>query len=419
MAKKLFRLRRNALGIFAIIAIAFYSCENETMEQFEEEDLAGHSEALIPGQYIVVLKDDGIKTIKNWGARKSDDRASRIKSYEEIQFALRKEIQEGFNLKIEQLGKVYGSALTGFSAKLSQEELDRLEADDRVDYIEQDFMVYLEAMAIPNPIINSILLQTSSTGQNTPWGITQIGGAVNASNLNRWAFVIDSGIQLDHPDLNVNQQHGRSFVPGYSSPTDQNGHGTHVAGTIAAINNSFGVVGVAAGATVVPVRVFGPTGGSANSVIVSGIDYTAQVALANDVANLSLGGPASTVTDNAVRNLAAKGVFCAIAAGNEAQNANNVSPARVTGSRLYTVSAFDVNGVFATFSNFGNPPIVVSAPGVNINSTWIGSGYRAISGTSMATPHVAGILLANNGTVRWSGNVTNDPDGQPDRKARR
>lgn len=419
MKKCLFNLRRNAVGLFALSAILFYSCQNEAMEQFAEENPATQSDVFIPGQYIVVLKEEGIKTLPNWGNKRSDDRASRIKQYDEIQVALRKEIQDNFGLKTDQLGNVYGSALLGFSAKLNPEELSKLEADDRVDYIEQDFMVYLEEIAIPNPLINFILLQASSSSQSTPWGITQIGGAVNATGLNRWAFVIDSGIQLNHPDLNVNQQFGRSFVSGYSSPTDQNGHGTHVAGTIAAINNSFGVVGVAAGATVVPVRVFGPTGGSPNSVIVSGIDYTTQVATANDVANLSLGGPASTVSDNAVRSLAAKGVYCAIAAGNDAQNANNVSPARVTGTRLYTISAFDINGVFASFSNFGNPPIVVSAPGVNINSTWIGSGYRAISGTSMATPHVAGILLANNGTIRWSGNVTNDPDGQPDRKARR
>jgi len=415
----LFSVRRNAVCVFLLLAIAFYSCENEDMQNFEEEIALKASDKLIPGQYVVVLKDESVKVLRDYGNRKSDDRAARIKSYDEIQASLRTEILNSYNLKSEQLGNVYSSSIVGFSARLDQNELSKLQEDERVDFIEQDFMVELDAFAGFNPILNYILLQTSSNSQTTPWGITEIGGAVNASKLNRWAFVIDSGIQLDHPDLNVNTQFGRSFVSGYSSPTDQNGHGTHVAGTIAAINNSFGVVGVAAGATVVPVRVFGPTGGSPNSVIISGIDYTAQVAAANDVANMSFGGPASVASDNAVKSLAAKGVFCAIAAGNEAQNANNVSPARATGSRLFTVSAYDLNGNFASFSNFGNPPIVVSAPGVNINSTWIGSGYRAISGTSMATPHVAGILLANNGSVRWSGTVKNDPDGTPDRKARR
>ena len=415
----LFSVRRNVVCVFLLLAIAFYSCENEDMQSFEEEIETKNTNKIIPGQYVVVLKDESVKVLRDYGSRKVTDRAARMKGYEDIQASLRTEIQNSYNLKSDQLGNVYSAAIVGFSAKLDQEELSRLQEDERVDFIEQDFMVELDAFSGISPIMNYILLQTSSSGQTTPWGITEIGGAVNAAGLNRWAFVIDSGIQLDHPDLNVNSQYGRSFVSGYSSPTDQNGHGTHVAGTIAAINNSFGVIGVAAGATVVPVRVFGPTGGSPNSVIISGIDYTAQVALANDVANMSFGGPASTATDNAVKNLAAKGVFCAIAAGNEAQNANNVSPARATGSRLFTVSAYDSKGVFASFSNFGNPPIVVSAPGVNINSTWIGSGYRAINGTSMATPHVAGILLANNGTVRWSGTVTNDPDGTPDRKARR
>lgn len=415
----LFSVRRNAVCAFLLIAIAFYSCENENMQNFEDTMEQKVSDKVIPGQYVVVLKDQSVKILKDYGNRKTSDRAARMKSYEEMQAALRTEIISLFNLKTDQLGNVYSSAIVGFSARLDQEELSKLQEDDRVDFIEQDFIVELDAFTGYNSIVNFILLQSSSSGQTTPWGITEIGGAVNANTLNRWAFVIDSGIQLDHPDLNVNTQYGKSFVSGYSSPTDQNGHGTHVAGTIAAKNNSFGVIGVAAGATVVPVRVFGPSGGSANSVIISGIDYTAQVALANDVANMSFGGPASVATDNAVKSLAAKGVFCAIAAGNESQNSNNVSPARATGARLYTVSAYDNNGVFASFSNFGNPPIVVSAPGVSINSTWIGSGYRAISGTSMATPHVAGILLANNGSVRWSGNVKNDPDGSPDRKARR
>ncbi|HSJ66174.1 MAG TPA: S8 family peptidase [Anditalea sp.] len=415
----LFSVRRNAVCVFLLMAVAFYSCENEDMQIFEDEIQQKVSDKLIEGQYIVVLKDQSVKVLKDYGSKKILDRESRKKNYEDIQVALRTEITSTFNLKTEQLSNVYSSALVGFAARLNEEELSQLQEDDRVSFIEQDFMVELDAFAGFNPIVNFILLQSTSSSQTTPWGITEIGGAVNATNLNRWAFVIDSGIQLDHPDLNVNTQYGRSFVSGYASPTDQNGHGTHVAGTIAAKNNSYGVIGVAAGATVVPVRVFGPTGGSANSVIISGIDYTAQVALANDVANMSFGGPASLATDNAVKNLAAKGVFCAIAAGNESQNSNNVSPARATGARLYTVSAYDNNGVFASFSNYGNPPIVVSAPGVNINSTWIGSGYRAISGTSMATPHVAGILLANNGSVRWSGNVKNDPDGAPDRKARR
>jgi hypothetical protein len=387
------------------------------MDEFKQE--TAQEDPIIPGQYIVVLKQTGMKTIENWGAKEYTDRDARKKAYDEMQTALRKEVLESFRLKGDQVDHVFGSALVGFSARLNQEEYSALEQDERVDFIEQDQMYYLEKFNTPNLFVSSLLLQTSSSTQTTPWGITEIGGAVNASGLSRWAFVIDSGIQLNHPDLNVNTQYARSFVSGYSSPTDENGHGTHVAGTIAAIHNTFGVIGVAAGATVVPMRVFGPTGGSSTSTIVSGIDYTAQVALANDVANLSLGGPASSALDNAVKNLAAKGVFCAIAAGNESQHANNVSPARATGTRLYTISAYDINGRFASFSNFGNPPILVSAPGVNVYSTWIGSGYRSINGTSMATPHVAGILLANNGTVRWSGYVTHDPDGNPDRKARR
>ena len=205
---------------------------------------------------------------------------------------------------------------------------------------------------------------------------------------------------------------------GSSGLQDDNGHGTHVAGTIAAKNNSIGVVGVAAGATVVSCRVFAGRSGS-NAGVIAAVDYVRANAFANDVANMSLGGGASSALDNAIRSAANGGVYFALAAGNEAQNANNVSPARTNGNRILTISAMDVNSRFASFSNFANPPIDYCAPGVDIESTWTGGGYRSISGTSMATPHVAGILLINNGTVNTQGNVLNDPDGNADRIARR
>lgn len=235
------------------------------------------------------------------------------------------------------------------------------------------------------------------------------------------AWVIDSGIDLNYPDLTVNTQFSRTFVSGTSSADDQNGHGTHVAGTIAAKNNIIGVLGVAAGATVVSIRVFGATGGSTNGTIIAGIDYVTASALANDVANMSLGGTAAT--DDAVKRLAAKGIRCAVAYGNKSQNALNVSPARANAANIWTVSAFDINNAFASFSNYSNPrfttntPIEVSAPGVNVNSCWLNGGYRSISGTSMATPHVTGILLLNNGVVRTSGTVTGDRASPADPRA--
>jgi subtilisin family serine protease len=156
-------------------------------------------------------------------------------------------------------------------------------------------------------------------------------------------------------------------------------------------------------------------GGGSYAGIISGIDYVRSNAWAGDVANMSLGGPASSALDNAVINLANKGVWCIIAAGNDYRNANSYSPARVNGTYIYTVSSHDVNNRFSTFSNYGNPPIDWCAPGTSIYSTWINSSYRTISGTSMATPHVAGIRIM--GAPRVGGYVSNDSDGSADRRA--
>lgn len=127
---------------------------------------------------------------------------------------------------------------------------------------------------------------------------------------------------------------------------------------------------------------------------------------------MSLGGGASTALDTAVSNAAAGGVRFALAAGNESTSATTKSPARVNGNGIYTVSAFATGDRWASYSNFGNPPIDYAEPGSAIKSTWLNGGYNTISGTSMATPHLAGLLLL--GAVRSGGNVIGDPDGNPD-----
>ena len=128
---------------------------------------------------------------------------------------------------------------------------------------------------------------------------------------------------------------------------------------------------------------------------------------------MSLGGGVSPALDQAVVDAAqASGAIFCLAAGNEGDDANNHSPARANGTNIVTVSASDINDNFAYFSNYGNPPIDWCAPGVSIKSTWKNGGYNTISGTSMATPHVAGVLLL--GAGKTSGTVNGDPDGDPD-----
>ena len=252
------------------------------------------------------------------------------------------------------------------------------------------------------------------SGQETPYGIVRVNGVASYTGSNV-AWVIDSGIDTDHPDLNVDASRGfNAFTSGRDgkSTDDGNGHGTHVAGTIAALNNNIGVIGVAPGATVIPIKVLDSRGSGSYSGVIAGVDHVAAYGSAGDVANMSLGGPTSDALDSAILSAAENGIIFALAAGNESSDANTSSPARVNGANIVTISAMDSNDNWASFSNYGNPPVDYAAPGVAVNSTWKDGGYNSISGTSMASPHAAGVLLL--GPASTDGTVNGDPDGTAD-----
>ena len=327
------------------------------------------------------------------------------------------------------LGFTYSTVFRGFSARMTSVAADNLfrNNDDVIGYTRDGIVTIAQA----SPTKGKPKTPGGGGGnvtapaQVTPWGITRVGCApvvptICAPAGDKKAWIIDTGIDLDHPDLNVAETGHISFVNSGkdpSNPDDQNGHGTHVAGTIAAIDNGFGVVGVAAGAPVVSVRVLDRRGSGSYSGVIAGVDYVASVASVGDVVNMSLGGPPYTLLDAAVKAAAAKGIHFAIAAGNSGTDANNHTPARANGDNIYTVSAIDSSDNFASWSNWGNPPVDFAAPGVSILSTWKGGGTKTISGTSMAAPHVAGLLLIGN--VGSSGTASGDPDGNPDPIAHR
>ncbi|HEX6589101.1 MAG TPA: S8 family serine peptidase [Longimicrobiales bacterium] len=306
---------------------------------------------------------------------------------------------------------VYETALNGFAAELSGGQLNALRRNPNVDYIEADGIA-----SIPMPRVDA-RPGGGGGGQTTPWGITRVGGPGGTPSGTAW--IIDTGVDLDHPDLNVDASASVNFVTQGADQTgdDGNGHGTHVAGTIAAINNSIDVVGVAPGARVVAVRVLSNSGSGQWSWIIAGIDHVAANGRSGDVANMSLGGPANKAVDDAVARAAAGGVKFVLAAGNDGDNANNHSPARVNGANIYTISAIASNNCLTSWSNYGNPPVDYAAPGSGILSTRKGGGTTTMSGTSMAAPHVAGILLL--GGVRADGTACNDPDGNADSIAHR
>jgi len=249
-------------------------------------------------------------------------------------------------------------------------------------------------------------------GQETPWSVTRVGGATDGTGYTAW--IIDSGIDLDHPDLNVDASRGFTSIR-RGDMDDDNGHGTHVAGTVAALDNDIDVVGVAAGATVVPVQVLDRRGSGSWSGVIAGVDHVAANASPGDCANMSLGGGVTQALDDAVVAAAqASGAFFVLAAGNDGDHADNHSPARANGNRVFTISATDINDNLASWSNYGNPPVDYAAPGVGILSLRAGGGTTTMSGTSMASPAACAVIMLRNGNPSVDGFAGNDTDGSPD-----
>ena len=385
-----------------------FSCTNDDIQN-QTGDLqakSGVTSEIIPGKYIVIYNDAGIKK----AARIASQSGNQVIAPENIR-ELTSLVLSDANISDRVPEYAYASAVKGVAIELTENEADKLALSPNVKGVYPDMMVNF---GLPDVSING-KPAPQPVAQSTPWGITRIGGSADGTGKTAW--IIDTGIDMDHPDLTVDQTRGKNFISLTAKPDDDNGHGTHCAGIVAAKNNNLGVVGVAAGATVVPIKVLNRRGSGAYSAIMAGVDYVATNGKAGDAVNMSLGGPAYEPLDNAILSLASKGIKVALAAGNESQNANNVSPARVNGTNIYTISAMGTGDLWATYSNFGNPPVDYCAPGSSIYSTYKSGGYATLSGTSMATPHVCGILLLGN--ISTDGTVKNDPDGNADPIAHR
>jgi subtilisin family serine protease len=404
---KFFTMKKTFNRIFSAILTSsvFFACQQdaENFSQFKKDRTVVSEEyEVIPGQYIVTLNDDV-------AAGRFEPR-----DFQQAQSTMR-EVAEEFKSVLNdnaQITRVYGSTIKGFvGAGLSESDVEVLKNDSRVKRVEPDFIMMRPPWERdPGGGDDG----GGSAGQSTPYGITRVNGGITYTGSNV-AWILDSGIDLDHPDLNVDASRGfNAFTSGRDGKSldDGDGHGTHVAGTIAAIDNTAGVIGVAAGATVIPVKVLDSRGSGSFSGVIGGVDWVGANGSPGDVANMSLGGGAVQSLDDAVVAASSNGIWFCLAAGNSATDANTSSPARANGQYVVTISAMDSNDRFASFSNYGNPPIDFCAPGVGTESTWKDGGYNTISGTSMATPHAAGVLLL--GAARTDGNVIGDPDGNPD-----
>ncbi|MTI86773.1 MAG: S8 family peptidase [Balneolaceae bacterium] len=392
--EKKYVLKNSIRALVMVLIMA--SCQSVTdVNQQEEQQVLNE---VIDGQYIVVMKE-------------SQNARFKTGDVEQVKL-VRNNIMSEAQIADENILHQYDHSIAGFTAQLDDKQLDLLRENENVAYIEKD-RVFQFAPPCGTP--NGGPCDGDGGGQQeTPYGITRVngGGTYTGSNV---AWVIDTGIDLDHPDLNVDASRGfNAFTKGRDGKSldDGNGHGSHVAGTIAAIDNDEGVIGVAAGATVIPVKVLDSRGSGSYSGVIAGVDHVGANGFSGDVANMSLGGPVSQALDDAVLAASQNGVKFSLAAGNESDDANNHSPARVNGSNISTISAMDSSDIWASFSNYANPPIDYCAPGVGVLSTYKNGGYATLSGTSMAAPHAAGVLLLGNAST--DGTVSGDPDGNAD-----
>lgn len=348
--------------------------------QNERYELIKAAREPIRGQYIVVLEPEATMTSESESARM---RADEVRA-----------MAEESRTKGAEILNIYEHALDGYVMKTSENMsaglVSELRQDPRVAFVEPDQRVHAFGQTIPvgvDRVDGDVSQAVSGDGS----------GAVDAD-----IAILDTGIDLTHPDLNV--YHEKTFVPGTSSADDDNGHGTHVAGVAAAKDNAIGVVGIAPDARLWSIKVLDSSGAGSISDIIAGIDYVTSHSDEIDVVNLSFGCECSSpALDAAINNAVQAGIVFVVAAGNDHKDASSFSPAR--NPNVIAVSAMtDSDGkcggqgtstkygnddTFASFSNYGDP-IDMVAPGVGILSTYSDGKYAQLSGTSMAAPHVTG-----------------------------
>jgi subtilisin family serine protease len=367
----------------------------------------------IPDQYIVILKESAAKPVvkqqkknNNREQKEKDNKPARDQNLKKI-----KDVQDKKKIKESSVLATFADLVVGFSAKLSKEEVDALKSDSDVEGVYQDYEIFVTLEKSEMTITDTYMAQQTSCA------VTAAGGPADGSKKSTWIWILDTGIQTSHPDLNVvtNSTYAKSFISGQSIQ-DGHGHGTHVAGIAAAKNNDIGVVGVSAGAPVVPVKVLSNSGSASLTSITDGLNHVAKYDMPGDVVNMSLGGyPIYIFCDiinpflySAVKNLGESGTFVCIAAGNDGDcnGATKTNPGCINGTRIYTVGSITCSNTCSGFSNWGTSVVDWAAVGSSVLSTCINSTYCSKSGTSMATPVVAGIIHARGSAPVSGGTIT-------------
>ncbi|KUM11381.1 serine protease [Acinetobacter calcoaceticus] len=327
------------------------------------------------------------------------------------------------NIAKQHGGKIlqsYDTVLKGFAIYLPDTAatafVEAMKKNPQVISVENDTVMKIDVTNQSNPDWGLDRVDQKALPLNSTYSYSQTGSGTTA-------YIVDTGILSSHQQFSGRVQAGYTAISDGNGTTDCNGHGTHVAGTVGG-----GAYGIAKNVSLVPIRILGCDGSGASSNVIAGLDWILKNGKKPAVVNMSLGGDASASLDSAVENLFNNGYVMVVAAGNSNTDACNSSPARV--SKAITVAATDNTDTRASYSNYGSC-VDIFAPGSQINSAWIGSNTatKVLNGTSMATPHVAGVVaemlqsaptatpqtISTNLVNQASSNVVKNPSGSPNR----
>ncbi|ARG37563.1 S8 family peptidase [Acinetobacter baumannii] len=327
------------------------------------------------------------------------------------------------NIAKQHAGKVlqsYDTVLKGFAIYLPDTAgaafIEAMKKNPHVLSVESDTIVNIDATTQSNPDWGLDRIDQKALPLNSTYSYLQTGSGTTA-------YIVDTGILSSHQEFSGRVLSGYTAISDGNGTTDCNGHGTHVAGTVGGTT-----YGVAKNVNLVPIRILGCDGSGASSNVIAGLDWILKNGKKPAVVNMSLGGATSSSLDSAVENLYNNGYVMVVAAGNSNTDACTSSPARV--SKAITVAATDNTDTRASYSNYGSC-VDIFAPGSQINSSWIGSNTatKILNGTSMATPHVAGVVaemlqstptaspqtISTNLLNQASSNVVKKPSGSPNR----
>lgn len=355
---------------------------------------SSQAKGIIKNQYIVILNKDAGPSLDFAQNIAKQHGAKVLQSYDTV--------LKGFAIYLPD------TAATAF--------VEAMKKNPKVLSVENDIVMKIDATTQSNPDWGLDRIDQKALPLNSAYSYLQTGSGTTA-------YIVDTGILSSHQQFSGRVLSGYTAISDGNGTTDCNGHGTHVAGTVGG-----STYGVAKNVNLVPIRILGCDGSGASSNVIAGLDWILKNGKKPAVVNMSLGGDASTSLDSAVENLFDNGYVMVVAAGNSNTDACSASPARV--SKALTVAATDNTDTRASYSNYGSC-VDIFAPGSQINSSWIGSNTatKVLNGTSMATPHVAGVVaemlqstptatpqtISTNLLNQASSNVVKNPSGSPNR----